>query len=83
MTRNRTRVSAFMLFGLGISLAACQRGQQDIDVTAKTTYSGVVNGSPFAAQVSATFNTGRGGTSSCTFAQLPPSFNPASLGTMA
>ncbi len=64
------------------SLTACPRGQiQDIDVTAKTTISGTVNGSPLAVDVLATFNTGRGGSSTCTFTKLPTGFNPASLGT--
>ena len=64
------------------SLTACPRGQvQDIDITAKTTISGTVNGNPLAVDVLATFNTGRGGSSTCTFTKLPTGFNPASLGT--
>jgi hypothetical protein len=31
--------------------------------------------------VLATINTGRGGSSTCTFTKLPTAFNPASLGT--
>jgi hypothetical protein len=61
-------------------LAACHR-QQNIDVTAKTTVSGFVNGSPIEVDVLATFNTGRGGSSTCTFTKLPADFNPGSLGT--
>ena len=65
------------------SLSAChhQGTIRDIDVTSKTTYSGVVNGSPMEIDVVATFNTGRGGISTCTFTKLPPTFNPATLGT--
>ena len=53
----------------------------DVDVTAKTTVAGIVNGSPIEVDVLATFNTGRGGSSTCTFTKLPAGFNPASLGT--
>lgn len=65
------------------SLSACrqQREIRDIDVTSKTTYSGIVNGSPMEVDVVATFNTGRGGISTCKFTKLPSGFNPASLGT--
>jgi hypothetical protein len=73
-----------LLYAIGIilsaSLTACLR-ERDIDVTAKTTVSGIVNGSPIEVDVLATFNTGRGGTSSCTFAKLPAGLNPAALGT--
>jgi hypothetical protein len=80
-----------LFFGVGImvlfvSLAATcrqQRAPRDLEVTAKTTYSGTINGSPIKVDVLATINTGRGGSSSCTFASLPPAFNPAVLGTMA
>jgi hypothetical protein len=78
-------------WGMGIilfaSLFACHmeriREAQDIDVTAKTTLSGIVNGSPIEADVVATFNTGRGGSSTCKFKEMPPRFNPATLGTHA
>ena len=59
------------------------RGPKDIEVKAKTTYSGVINGSPIRVDVLATINTGRGGRSACTFVSLPPAFNPAVLGTLA
>jgi hypothetical protein len=72
----------FLVMGIVLfaSLAACRR-ERDIDVTAKTTISGTVNGSPMEVDVLATFNTGRGGNSTCTFTKLPTGFNPASLGT--
>jgi hypothetical protein len=67
------------------SLAACAtwRTKRDINVTAKTTVSGIVNGSPIEVEVLATFNTGRGGSSTCRFTKLPTGFNPGSLGTHA
>ncbi len=88
-TRFFTERSLF--FGVGVivlvaSLAATcqrQRGTRDIDVTAKTTYSGIINGSPIRVDVLAKINTGRGGSSACTFISLPTNFNPAVLGTMA
>lgn len=61
-------------------LAACRR-ERDIDVRAKTTISGAVNGGPLEAEILATFNTGRGGSSTCSFTKLPTGFNPATLGT--
>lgn len=75
---------SLLFLGMGIilftSLAACRR-EPDIDVTAKTVISGIVNGSPLKVDVVATFNTGRGGSSTCKFTKLPTGFNPASLGT--
>ena len=80
-----------LFLGMGIvlfaslALAACrqQRNIRDIDVTAKTSYSGIVNGSPMKVDVLATINTGRGGSSTCTFINLPTGVNPAALGTHA
>ena len=60
-----------------------ERMRNDRKVTARTTYSGIVNDSPLEVDVVAKFNTGRGGTSSCTFKKLPSGFTPASLGTQA
>lgn len=80
-----TERSLFLVLGivLFLSLVACppRRDVKDIDVTAKTTYSGVVNGKALEVDVVATFNTGRGGSSTCRFKQLPEFFNPATLGT--
>lgn len=81
--------SLFLSLGITILLASlaltCRRQPvpRDISVTSKTTYSGTINGSPINVDVLATINTGRGGSSACTFTSLPPSFNPAVLGTMA
>ena len=71
-----------MVIVLSASFAACRR-ERDIDVTVRTTMSGIVNGSALEATVVATLNTGRGGSSTCTFTKLPGGFNPASLGTLA
>ncbi len=70
-----------MIFFASISACSHQRITRDIDVTSKTKYSGIINGSPMEIDVVATFNTGRGGTSTCKFTKLPPTFNPATLGT--
>jgi hypothetical protein len=85
MVRNqRLFTEILLLSAAGIillaPLAACHR-QQNIDVTAKTIVSGNINGSPIEVDILATFNTGRGGSSTCTFTKLPPDFNPATLGT--
>lgn len=54
---------------------------QDIDITSRSTISGSVNGSAVEGKISATFNTGRGGSSTCDFSHLPVGFNPATFGT--
>jgi hypothetical protein len=85
MLRNRTKSYLGMGIILLASLFACHmdrnRAPQDIDVTAKTTISGNVNGSPLEADVVAIFNTGRGGSSTCKFTKIPAGFGPATLGT--
>jgi hypothetical protein len=79
----------FLLLSMGVvllaSLFACHRqgGRKDLEVTAKTNYSGTINGSPISIDVVATINTGRGGRSSCTLTNGPSGFNLAALGTMA
>lgn len=89
MLRNQRFFSerlALVLIGIMLfaSLTACYKREiRDIDVTSKTTYSGTINGSPWESEVVATFNTGRGGTSTCKFTKIPSGFNPASLGTHA
>jgi hypothetical protein len=72
-----------LFLGIGMilfaSLAAC-RQDPDIDITAKTTISGIVNGSAMEGKILASFNTGRGGSSSCEFSQLPAGFTPGTFG---
>lgn len=88
MLRNQRSFSKWLpLLVIGIFIFASffvgcyKRPKGDIDVTSNTTYSGTVNGNPIEIDVLATFNTGRGGDSTCKFTKLPPAFNPATLGT--
>jgi hypothetical protein len=60
-----------------------REAKKEIDVTSKTSYSGIVNDDQLEIDVVATFNTARGGTSTCNFTKLPQTFNPATLGTHA
>ena len=91
MPRHMSSFTQRSLFlGVGILVlfaslaAACRkRSAGEIEITAKTTYSGIINGSPIKVDVLATINVGRGGSSTCTFVGLPTGFNPASLGTHA
>jgi hypothetical protein len=80
------RNSGLMVVGATVALTAavvsCRR-DRGIDVTARTTISGTINGSPLEASVVATFNTSGGGRSTCRFTKLPTGFNPATLGTHA
>ena len=66
-------------------LYSCRRetAPKDIDITARTKYTGAINGNSIAIDVVATINTGRGGNSTCTFTSIPSGFNPATLGTHA
>ena len=57
------------------------RVRKDVDVVSKTVISGMVNGSAIDGTVNATFNTGRGGRSTCEFVKLPPKFTPGTLST--
>lgn len=53
----------------------------DLEVTARTLISGLVNGQALEGNVLAELNTGGGGRSKCEFSRLPKRFTPASLGT--
>ena len=66
-------------------LSACymHEAKQEMTITSKTTYAGIVNDHQLEIDVVATFNTTGGGISNCTFTTLPPEFNPATLGTHA
>jgi hypothetical protein len=57
-------------------------GIMNLDVTARTNISGVVNGHPTKGTVLASFNTGRGGRSACEFTHLPPGLTPATFGNL-
>jgi hypothetical protein len=50
------------------------------EIIARTTISGIVNGSAFKGDVIASFDPSRGGRSSCRFSELPPGFTPATFG---
>jgi hypothetical protein len=77
-------VARLQLLGLIVvlfaSLAGCFR-HAAIDISAETSVSGTVNGSPMEGNVLASFNTARGGSSTCTFSRLPAGFTPGTLGT--
>lgn len=60
--------------------AACSR-TPGISITSRSTISGVVNGSQVEGKIMATFNTSRGGSSTCNFTHLPNGFNPGTFGT--
>jgi hypothetical protein len=85
MLRNRSYFAdRLVLVAVVITLVACLtacRKERDVNVTAKTSVSGNVNGGPIEVDVVATFDTGRGGSSTCKFTKLPTGFNPASLGS--
>ncbi|HSB63972.1 MAG TPA: hypothetical protein VLJ18_07395 [Thermoanaerobaculia bacterium] len=79
-------------FVLGLSvtaaafLVACSLDRDQnrgIEILSRTVITGSVNASPFEGQVSATFNTRRGGSSSCEFSKLPTGFTPATVNTHA
>lgn len=53
----------------------------DKDIISRSAISGSVNGSVVAGKISATFNTGQGGRSTCEFARLPEGFTPGTFGT--
>jgi len=54
---------------------------RDLDIVSKSSITGMVNGEAVEGSISASFNTGRGGSSTCTFSMLPQGFSPATFGT--
>ena len=80
------RDAGFLCLGMAVvmasTLASCRR-TRDLEITSRTAITGDINGSPLAVSVVAKFNTGGGGTSSCTFTKLPTGFNPGTIGTHA
>ncbi len=88
----QTRAKRRLCFELGLSLTvaaflvACSVNRdhgRNVDILSRTVITGSVNGSPFEGRVSATFNTRRGGSSSCEFAKLPAGFTPSTINTHA
>jgi hypothetical protein len=55
--------------------------RKDIEIVSLTEIVGTVNGAAVEARVSATIDTGRGGTTTCQFAKLPDLFTPGTFGT--
>jgi hypothetical protein len=55
----------------------------DRDIVSRTRVKGTVNGAAVAGTITSTISTGRGGTSSCEYTQLPGGFNPGTLNTHA
>jgi hypothetical protein len=84
-----TRANRCLYFVLGLSLTtaflvACSLNRdhgRSVDILSRTVITGSVNGGPFEGSVSATFNTRRGGSSSCEFAKLPTGFTPGTINT--
>jgi hypothetical protein len=79
----------YSVFGLSLTaafLVACgvnRDHDRSLDILSRTVITGSVNASPFEGRVSATFNTRRGGSSSCEFDKLPTGFTPATMNTHA
>ena len=88
--QTRAKRRLFYVLGLSLTVAAflvaCSVNRdhrRNVDILSRTVITGSVNGSPFEGRVSATFNTRRGGSSSCEFGKLPAGFTPATVNTHA
>lgn len=75
------RVLLILMLGLAGCVSKSLLVRNNIDVVSRTHITGSVNGSALEGTVSASFNTGRGGQSTCEFPQLPPDFTPGTIGT--
>jgi hypothetical protein len=88
------RAAFFMVFAAFLALQAMleqaahaaedsnlQPLDSDIDVIVRATVSGIVNDSALEGTVLSSFNTGLGGSSTCTFSRLPAGFTAATRGT--
>ena len=73
----------FLMGATIVALAGGCKGieNNDIEVTSRSSISGTVNEQSVRGRIEATFDTGAGGTSTCTFEALPEGFNPATFGT--
>jgi hypothetical protein len=83
---SRRRVGVLLVLVLGIATACATKDVirlADRDIVSRMRVKGTVNGAAVAATVSASLNTGRGGSSTCEYAQLPSGFNPGTLNTHA
>jgi hypothetical protein len=77
-------VVALLSGGLNALPGACQfnpcsPSKKSVDIVSRSVIRGSVNGSPLEAEVLATFNTRRGGNSTCVFSALPTGFTPGTL----
>lgn len=95
--KGRPYSKSFLPLAVGVSLlallAACAEEPypeppqpepppaRDLDVVSRSSITGMVNGEAVEGSISASFNTGRGGQSTCTFSKLPQGFSPATFGT--
>jgi hypothetical protein len=75
-------IVALCVLCAGTSLISCRRHRK-IEIVSRTVINGVVNNAAFKGTVNATIKVGSGGHSSCTYEQLPPQFNPGTIGTHA
>ena len=83
---SRRRVAVLLVLVLGIATACATKDVvrlSDRDIVSRMRVKGTVNGAAVAGTVSASLNTGRGGSSTCEYAQLPSGFNPGTLNTHA
>lgn len=80
------RVGVLLVLVLGIATACATKDVvrlPDRDIASRMRVKGTVNGIAVAGTVSASINTGRGGSSTCEYSQLPRGFNPGTLNTHA
>lgn len=55
--------------------------RKDLEIVSLTELTGAVNGRAVKGRVTATIHTGRGGTSTCQFSELPDRFTPGTFST--
>lgn len=82
LRRSACRVILVVLL---VSIIGCAREEvqvrPDMDVVSRSLITGSVNQSPVEGTIVSTIHTGQGGTSTCSFTQLPATFNPGTFGT--
>jgi len=77
----RVGALSILMFGLAACATKDVSVQVDRDIVSRTEVTGTVNGGVVAGRVSASFNTARGGRSSCDYQKLPVGFTPGTIGT--
>lgn len=82
-TRLRAALSVGAIaVGVMALLPACRSGahiRPNVEIVSRSSIFGTINSMPIDATVVATFNTGRGGRSTCEFSKLPSGFTPGTL----